>query len=135
MEDWDLKLSKIDRINLVNWFSEKKLNWITFSLHKFPWLGLLNYFNWIEKLTERFGLLQMFYFQFSVIYMMYRQVLNFVHNLLLLLRLPILDKFRLVTFLLQDHMETTIIGLHWFSRNTSSHYLWFMARHCEDNCL
>jgi hypothetical protein len=43
----------------------------------------------------------MLYFQLSVIYM-YRLVLISVNNLQLLLRLPILDKFRLVIFHLQE---------------------------------
>jgi hypothetical protein len=48
-----------------------------------------------------FGLFQMLYFQLIVIYILYRQVLTPVNNLQLLLRLPILDKFRLATFQLQ----------------------------------
>jgi len=55
--------------------------------------------NYIVK--NPFGLFQMLYFQLSVIYMSYRQVLTPINNLQLLLRLPILDKFKLVTFRLQ----------------------------------
>jgi hypothetical protein len=44
-----------------------------------------------------FGVFQMLYFQLSVIYMLNRQILTSVKNLQFL-RLPILDKFRLVKF-------------------------------------
>jgi hypothetical protein len=62
-------------------------------------LGFTNYGLFIVK--NLFGLFQMLYFQLSVIYTSYRQVLTPVNNLLLLLRLSILDKLRLVTFHLQ----------------------------------
>ncbi len=72
-----------------------------------------------------FWLSQSFIFSFSIIHKYYRQVLTLVNNSQLLLKLPILGKFRLVTF----HSKATQrnynirIGLLWFKRNESSHDL------------
>jgi hypothetical protein len=59
-------------------------------------------------------------FQLSVIYISYSQVLTPVNNLKLLLKLPVLDKLRLVTF----HLQATQRNYNnWFRRNESSHDL------------
>ncbi len=61
-------------------------------------------------------------FQFSVIYNLYRQVLTHINNSQLLLKLPILDKFRLVTFHACATQRNYIVrtGIHWFRRNECS---------------
>jgi hypothetical protein len=64
-------------------------------------------------------------FQLSVIYKSFRPVLTPIHNSQLLLKLPILDKFRLATF----HTDATQrnysvkTGMNQFRRNESSHDL------------
>ncbi len=69
-----------------------------------------------------FGLYQMIYFQLGDIYMSYRQVLTPINNSQLLLKLLILDKFRLVTFLLKPTQKKLQhkTGLFQFRRNESS---------------
>jgi hypothetical protein len=76
-----------------------------------------------------FGVSPINVFQLCVINMWYRQVLTPIHNSLLLLRLPILDKFRLAIF----HKGATQINYsiktskNKFRRNASS-------RDLESNC-
>ncbi len=64
-------------------------------------------------------------FQFSVIYKSFRQVLTAVNNSQVLLRLPILGKFRLVTFhtCATQRNYNVRTGIQWFRRNESSHGL------------
>ncbi len=72
-----------------------------------------------------FGASSIDVFQLGVIYMSYRQVLTPIHNFQLLLKLPILDKFRLAAF----HKSATQrnygirAGINQFRRNESSHDL------------
>jgi hypothetical protein len=54
-------------------------------------------------MNNPFGIVPINVFQLGVIYKSYRQVLTSIHNSQLLLKLPILDKFRLATF----HTSTT----------------------------
>jgi hypothetical protein len=59
-----------------------------------------------------FGISPIYVFQLGVIYMSYRQVLTLIHNSQLLLKLPILDKFRFATFHKgAKHKETTVLKL------------------------
>jgi hypothetical protein len=72
-----------------------------------------------------FGRIPVNEFQLGVIYKSFRQVLTPIHNFQLLLKLPILDKFRLATC----HKSATQrnysskTGINQFRRNESSHYL------------
>ncbi len=72
-----------------------------------------------------FGISPIDVFQFDVIAMSQRQVQTPIHNYQLLLKLPILDRFRLATF----HESATQInysiktGINQFRRNKSSHDL------------
>jgi hypothetical protein len=59
----------------------------------------------------------------SVIHKSYKQVLTPVNNLQLLLRLPILDMFRLLTFHLQATQRNYKLVCTGFRRNESSHDL------------
>jgi len=70
-------------------------------------------------------LLQSSILSFNVINKSYRQVLTPVNNSQLLLKLVILDKFRLVTFhtLATQKKLQHKTDLHWFRRNKSSHDL------------
>jgi hypothetical protein len=64
-------------------------------------------------------------FQLSVIYKSCRQTLTPASHSQLLLKLPILDKLRLVTFhtCVTQRNYNIGTGIHWFRRNESSHDL------------
>jgi len=66
-----------------------------------------------------FGVAQINVFQLSDIYKSYRQVLTHIHNSQLLLKLPILDKFRLETLYTCAIQINYIIktGMNQFRRN------------------
>jgi hypothetical protein len=51
-----------------------------------------------SKVKNPFGIVLINVFELGVIYKSYRQVLTPIHDSRLLLKLPILDKFRLATF-------------------------------------
>ncbi len=55
---------------------------------------------WLRPIIAKnlFGVAQINVFQLGVIYKPYRQVLTPIYNFQLLLKLPIIDKFRLATF-------------------------------------
>jgi hypothetical protein len=69
-----------------------------------------------------FGLVQMLFSSLVFIYKSCRQVLTPINNSLLISKLPILDKFRLVTFhtfATQRHYKIRT-GIHRFRRNECS---------------
>jgi hypothetical protein len=72
---------------------------------------------------------------FSVLHKSYRQVLTPVNNLQLLLRLPILDKFRLVTF----HLQATQRNYNnWFppvQEKREFPWPWFIAHRHQQHLL
>ncbi len=72
-----------------------------------------------------FDVVPIIVFQLGVIYRSYRQVLTPIDNSQLLLKLPILDKFRLATFNTSATQRNYSIktGINWFRRNESSHDL------------
>jgi hypothetical protein len=72
-----------------------------------------------------FGIVPINVFQLSVIYKLYSQVLTPIHNSQLLLKLPILGKFRLATFHISATQRNYGIktGMNWFRKNVSSHDL------------
>jgi hypothetical protein len=72
-----------------------------------------------------FGVTPINVFKLGIIYMPYRQVLTTINNFQLLLKLRILDKFRLATFHKGQHKETKVskTGINQFRRNESSHGL------------
>ncbi len=72
-----------------------------------------------------FGVVPINVFQLSVIYKSYRQVLTPIHNSQLLLKLPMLDKFRLATLhkTATQRNYTIKTGINQFGRNESSHDL------------
>jgi len=86
-----------------------------------------------------FGVTPINVFKLGIIYMPYRQVLTTINNFQLLLKLPILDKFRLAKFHKVQHKETKVskTGINQFRRNESSHDLessrtiwrWVLLKH------
>ncbi len=73
-------------------------------------------------------------FQFSVIYNSCRQVLTAVNNSQLLLKLPILDKFRLVTFHTYATQRSYNVrtGIHLVQETREFSWPWYMTCHFED---
>ena len=72
-----------------------------------------------------FGIVQINVFQLSVIYKWYRQVLTSIHNFHFLLKLTILDKFRVETFhtCATQRNYSVKTGMNQFRRNEISHDL------------
>jgi hypothetical protein len=72
-----------------------------------------------------FGIVPINVFQLSVIYKWYRQVLTPIHNAQVLLKLPILDKFRLETLhtCATQRNYSVKTGMNQFRRNEISHDL------------
>jgi hypothetical protein len=67
---------------------------------------------------------QSFKFSFlSLFYKSYRQVLTSIDNLQRLLRLPIFNKTRLVTFHLKCNKETILAGFYQMEKSVSAHDL------------
>jgi hypothetical protein len=69
-----------------------------------------------------FGRIPVNAFQLGFVYMSHRQVLTPIHNYQLILKLPILDKFRLAIFHKSATQRNYSIktGINQFSRNKSS---------------
>jgi hypothetical protein len=71
-----------------------------------------------------FGFSILYFTAFNVVDKSYRQVLTPVNNSQLLLKLGILDKFRLVTnHKIQHKGNCNIFSSNWYRRNGSSHHL------------
>ncbi len=79
----------------------------------------------IDIVKNPFGVVPINVFQLGVIYKSHRQVQTLIYNSHLLLKLPILDKFRLATFHKSATQRKCNIktGINQFRRNKCSHDL------------